>query len=99
ELRPPAAVHEGLPAHARHRTAAGTLRRVRLGLGCARPRAPADPAAAPPAGGVRRTGGPDQPSLTRGDAAEICTALAAAPEALHELVTAHGLVAPDGLPH
>ena len=38
-------------------------------------------------------------SLTRGDAAEICTALAAAPEALHELVTAHGLVAPDGLPH
>ena len=38
-------------------------------------------------------------SLTRGDAGEVCAALAAAPEALTELVTAHDLVAPDGLPH
>ncbi|WP_245822372.1 hypothetical protein [Brachybacterium avium] len=37
-------------------------------------------------------------SLTHGDAAEVCAALAAAPGALDELVTAHGLVAPDGLP-
>ena len=36
--------------------------------------------------------------LTHGDAAEVCATLAAAPEALHELVTAHDLVAPDGLP-
>jgi hypothetical protein len=37
-------------------------------------------------------------SLTHGDAAEVCAALAAAPDALHELVTTHGLVAADGLP-
>ena len=37
--------------------------------------------------------------LTHGDAADVCAALAAAPEALHQLVTAHDLVAPDGLPH
>lgn len=37
-------------------------------------------------------------SLTHGDAAAVCAALAAAPEALHELVTTHDLVAPDGLP-
>lgn len=37
-------------------------------------------------------------SLTHGDAAAVCAALAAAPEALHELVTAHDLVASDGMP-
>lgn len=37
-------------------------------------------------------------ALTRGDAAEICAALAGSPEALRELVTAHGLVVEDGLP-
>ncbi|MDN6399084.1 MAG: hypothetical protein L0K01_01355 [Brachybacterium sp.] len=37
-------------------------------------------------------------SLTRGDAAEVCAVLAAAPDALHELVTSHGLVVPDNLP-
>lgn len=36
--------------------------------------------------------------LTRGDAAEVCAALAAAPQALHQLITAHSLVAADGLP-
>ena len=35
--------------------------------------------------------------LTRGDAAQVCEALAADPEALHRLVTEHGLVARDGL--
>lgn len=37
--------------------------------------------------------------LTHGDAADVCAALAAAPEALHQLVTAHDLLVPDGLPH
>lgn len=37
-------------------------------------------------------------SLTHGDAAEICAALATSPAALHELVIAHDLVAEDGLP-
>lgn len=32
-----------------------------------------------------------------GDAAELCARMAEAPEALHQLVTEHGLVAPDGL--
>ena len=36
--------------------------------------------------------------LTRGDAAEVCDVLAAAPQALHQLITAHSLVAADGLP-
>ena len=43
---------------------------------------------------VALTGSP----LTRGDAAEVCAALAASPQALHQLITAHGLVAADGLP-
>lgn len=37
-------------------------------------------------------------TLTHGDAAGVCTALAAAPSALRELLVAHDLVAPDGLP-
>lgn len=36
--------------------------------------------------------------LTHGEAAEVCAALAASPEALHELVTVHELVVGDGLP-
>lgn len=37
-------------------------------------------------------------SLTRGDAAEVCEALAADHEALHRLVTEHGLSVEDDLP-
>lgn len=36
--------------------------------------------------------------LTRGDAAEVCASLAGDPEALHRLVTEHGLSVEDGLP-
>lgn len=37
--------------------------------------------------------------LLIGDAAEVCSRLAAAPEALNALVRGHDLVAEDGLPH